>query len=270
MELSAYLRPWMTAGWLRADRPLVLAHRGLMAHVPEQTTASFQAAIDRGAEMIEADGQLSSDGQLVLMHDVTVDRTTNGSGRVADLSWDELSRLDAGSWFHPRYTGLGIPLATELVELAGSAGVGLCLEAKGATPDETARVAVRLAQLVRDRDALSWAFVASFDHHALIEAKRAVPDLLLAPERLPSLGPQAVEESLRQATALGAPVLQHRWEVLTAELVETLHGAGVAVWAWLTNDERSARVAIALGADGLFADDISVLVDVRARLCPPG
>ena len=255
--------------WLRPDHPLVVAHRGQSALVPEQTIASFQAAIDLGAEMIEADAQLSHDGRLALMHDLTVDRTTNGSGRVAELGWEELSRLDAGGWFNPRFRGLRIPLAEELVDLAGSAGIGLCLEAKGATTAEATRVAVALAHLVRDRDALRWAFVSSFNHRALADARRAVPGLLLAPERLPDHGPLPAEEALEQVIALGAPVLQHRWELLTAELVDLLHREGFAVWAWTTNDERSLRAAIGLGTDGLMGDDTSLLLKARARLCLP-
>lgn len=254
----------MTSSWIRPGRPLVVAHRGLRARVPEQTMPSFRAAIEHGAEMIEADALLSRDGELVLMHDDTVDRTTDGGGRVADLAWDELSRLDAGSWFAPEFAGLRIPRAVELIELARSAGIGLCLEAKGATTAEATAVAVALARLVADLDATSWAFVSGFDHRALAAAKAAVPGLLLAPERLPERGVQPPEETLREVLLLGSPVVQHRWELISADLVDVLHGAGIAIWAWNTNDLGSARLSVALGVDGVMGDDVDLLIAGRS------
>jgi glycerophosphoryl diester phosphodiesterase len=256
----------LTAAWLRPDRPLIVAHRGLRAHVPEQTVASFQAAITHGAEMIEADAQLSRDGQLVLMHDVDVDRTTNGHGSVADLTWAELSSLDAGGWFDPMFSGLRIPRASELLELAQAAGISLCLEAKGYSRDQAADIAVAIADLIVERDATTWAFVSSFDHEALIAARARVPAILIAPERLPEHGVQPAAETLRQAIDLEAPVIQHRWELLSADVVDTLHDGGVAVWAWNTNDARSARLALALGVDGVMGDDVDVLVTARSEL----
>jgi glycerophosphoryl diester phosphodiesterase len=226
--------------------------------------ASFRAAIEHGAEMIEADAQLSRDGELALMHDDTVDRTTDGHGLVGALTWDELSHLDAGGWFDPAFSGLRIPRVVDLLDLARDTGIGLCLEAKGPTPDHKRRVAIALAALVAEHDATARAFVSSFDHEALAAARATVPDLMLAPERLPEHGPQAAGETVRQALALGAQVIQHRWELITADLVAALHEAGIAIWAWNTNDEASTRSSIALGVDGVIGDDIDVLVAGRA------
>lgn len=229
---------------------------------------SFLAAIEHGAEMIEADALLSRDGELVLMHDDTVDRTTDGHGRVADMAWDELARLDAGIWFGPEFAGLRIPRAEELLDLARSAGIGLCLEAKGSTTAEATAVAVALANLVATRDATAWAFVSGFDQDALAAARAAVPTLLLAPERLPEHGVQLPEETLRQARALRSPVIQHRWELISADLVDTLHAAGIGIWAWNTNDLGSVRVSIALGVDGVMGDDVDLLLAGRSDAGP--
>ncbi|GAA0427576.1 glycerophosphoryl diester phosphodiesterase [Acrocarpospora corrugata] len=250
----------MTSPWLRAGRPLVVGHRGQRAHIPEHTMPSLRAAIQRGAEMIEADALLSRDGQLVLMHDTTVDRTTDGTGPLADLTWAELAELDAGSWFGPEFAGLRLLRAQDLIDLARAEDIALCLEAKGDRTEDTTRVAERLARLVADNDALDWAFVSSFDHHALAAAKAAVPALLLAPERLPEYGPQPPAETVRQALALGAPVIQHRWELISPDLVETLHDAGIAIWAWSTNDAEAVRISLALGVDAIMGDDVDVLV----------
>ncbi|MEO3863393.1 glycerophosphodiester phosphodiesterase family protein [Acrocarpospora sp. B8E8] len=246
--------------WLRADRPLVVGHRGQCAHIPEHTMPSLRAAIAKGAEMIEADALLSRDGELVLMHDTTIDRTTDGTGPLTDLTWAELSELDAGSWFGPAFAGLRLLRAQDLLDLARAEGIALCLEAKGDTTEDVTRVAERLARLVADNDALGWAFVSSFDHGALAAAKAAVPALLLAPERLPEHGTQTPAETVRQALALGAPVIQHRWELISPHLVDTLHDAGIAIWAWSTNDEDAVRISLALGVDAIMGDDVDLLV----------
>ena len=218
--------------------------------------------------MIEADAQLSRDGQLVLMHDADVERTTDGHGLVADLTWDELSTLDAGAWFDPSFEGLRIPRVSDLVDLAREAGVGLCLEAKGYTSEAMATIAVALADMISDVGATSWAFVSSFDHEAVAVARERLPALLIAPERLPEHGLQPVAETVRQATNLRAQVIQHRWELITAELVDALHAEGVAIWAWNTNDASSTQFALAMGVDGVIGDDVDVLVAARAESNP--
>lgn len=255
----------MSAAWVRPAHPLLIAHRGLRAHVPEHTVESFRAAIDHGAEMIEADVLISKDGELVLMHDTNVERTTSGRGRVDQLTWAEIASLDAGGWFGPQFTDLRVARVPDLLEIAAEAGIGLCLEAKGDDHAVTAEVARRLALVVRDFGAVEWAFVSSFDHEALAQAKARVPDLLIAPERLPEHGRQTPEETLHQALALGTPVIQHRWELITPDLLDLLHEHDIGVWAWNTNDASSVRWTLELDVDGIVGDDIALLVEGRAN-----
>lgn len=254
----------MSAAWVRPEQPLLIAHRGLRAHVPEHTVESFRAAIDHGAEMIEADVLISKDGELVMMHDTSVERTTSGRGRVDQLTWAELASLDAGGWFGTQFADLRVARVCDLLEMAVEFGIGLCLEAKGDDHAVTAEVARRLAMVVRDFGALEWTLVSSFDHEALARAKASVPDLLIAPERLPEHGRQAPEETLRQALALGAPVIQHRWELITPELLDLLHEHDIGVWAWNTNDAPSVQRTLELDVDGIVGDDIALLVEGRA------
>jgi glycerophosphoryl diester phosphodiesterase len=245
--------------WIRPGHPIRIAHRGVRARIPEHTLPSLEAAIAGGADMIEADGRLTRDGVLVLMHDATVDRTTDGHGPIADMTWTEVARLDAGTGSGTRFAGLRVLRVADLVVLARDANVALCLEAKGESPAQTAIVAEALARLAADHDALGWAFVSSFDHAALAHARSIVPELLIAPERLPEHGPQPAEVIVAQARALSAPVIQHRWETLDRATVDALHDARIAVWAWNTNDAESVARTLASGADGLVSDDIGIL-----------
>ncbi|HEY3523886.1 MAG TPA: glycerophosphodiester phosphodiesterase family protein, partial [Candidatus Limnocylindrales bacterium] len=93
------------AGGGRSGRPLVMAHRGQRATYPEQTLEAYEAAIRLGADAIETDVQRTRDGRLAMMHDLTLDRTTSGHGRIADHDWADIRRLDAGAWFDPAFGG---------------------------------------------------------------------------------------------------------------------------------------------------------------------
>jgi glycerophosphoryl diester phosphodiesterase len=98
------------------DRPLIVAHRGLLRHAPENTLANFRACLELGLGF-EFDVQKTRDGHLVCIHDDTVDRTTNGRGKLAEMTLDELRRLDAGSWFDPRFAGERVPTVEEVLKL---------------------------------------------------------------------------------------------------------------------------------------------------------
>src|SRR5215471_15400951 len=121
----------MTSINLRASggRPYVIGHRGAMGHAPENTFASFRKGFELGAPLLELDVHLSADGQLVVIHDETVDRTTNGSGRVADMSTAEIRRLDAGSWFGCAFAGEPVPMLSEVLQWMHGR-VGLVIELK--------------------------------------------------------------------------------------------------------------------------------------------
>src|SRR5919197_4354903 len=99
-------------------RPLVVGHRGAMGYAPENTLASFELAVEQGADVVELDVHLSRDGQVVVIHDEQLDRTTDGRGLVGDRTLDELKRLDAGSWFDPRFAGQRIPTLHEVLAWA--------------------------------------------------------------------------------------------------------------------------------------------------------
>lgn len=257
----------MTANpWLQPDRPLVIAHRGHCIEVPENTMEAYRRAIDLGTGMIECDVNRTKDDQLVMIHDWTLDRTTSGSGPVRDLTFEEVRALDAGSWFDRQFTGLRVPTTAETIELGREAGIRMCFEVKGETPDEYAGTAVRLAELLAERKALDWAFMSSYDHEAMAAAKARVPELLLAPERLPDDVPVDPDEALRQAVALGAPVLQNHWRHATRDLVRTLHDAGVALWLWPTTAESEIEAGLAIGVDGVMGDDVAAMVRAVAAM----
>lgn len=148
----------------------VCAHRGAMETHPENTVVAFREAVRAGAQMIEFDVQLSKDKRLVVLHDITVDRTTNGSGKVAELTFDEIRKLDAGSWKSPEFKGLKIPTLEEVLDEMPR-NVWLNIHLKGA--GETSKM---VAEILKKDGRLHQAFLAC-DAEAAKQAKSVVPEI---------------------------------------------------------------------------------------------
>lgn len=241
---------------------LVIAHRGHKVGAPEQTLAAYSLATDLGAAMIEADLRFSRDGVPLMLHDPDVSRTTNGNGRIADLDWQELRRLDAGSWFDPRFTAERIPRLDDLFELAIARNVALCIEAKGKSA-ENHRTALFAAKEIARRGRLDIDVVASFDHTALSAAVDAVPGLRTAPDRLPERGPsQSADDLIAQARAAKASIIQHHFADLDPAIVAEVQDAGIEIWAWPPANLDEAQATFDSGAIGLMGDDVAAIVAV--------
>jgi glycerophosphoryl diester phosphodiesterase len=115
---------------------------------------------------------------------------------------------------------------------------------------------------------LDQAFMSSFNHEVLKMAKSKCSELLLAPERLPDDAPPDPLEAVRQAQSFPAPVLQHQYAFLTAEVVYALHDDEIAVWSWPTDDEASLVLSIELGADAVMGDDVQLMLEILNRPRP--
>ena len=257
-----------TNPWIREYRPLSVAHRGHSIAYPENTLEAYRKAIELGVEMIECDVNITRDGKLVMMHDSTLDRTTNGSGLVSSVTWDEIQRLDAGRKFKPEFAGLRVPSTEETLLLYQEAGIFSCIEVKGANAEEANRIALGLVELFVKHDLLDTTFMSSYNHDAVHLAQSKCPELMTATERLPDDAPPDPAEALRQAKSFNAPVLQHQYTVLNADTVRVLHENNIAVWAWATTDEPSMLFSINLGVDALMGDDAELMIKVLNRMRP--
>ncbi|MDE3231578.1 MAG: glycerophosphoryl diester phosphodiesterase [Chloroflexota bacterium] len=242
--------------------PICYGHRGARGHAPENTLLAFALAFDLGADGIECDAQLSADGRLVIIHDETVNRTTNGRGAVRDLSFAALRQLDAGA-------GQRIPTLDETLALVAARGGLLNLELKAETDAEALRVgaavAERLAATPADDPLRARLLVSSFSLPAVEDIKRRLAWLRAAAlygERTWT-GPAMIERAL----ALGAEAIHPYPRILTAETVAAAHAAGLRVNVWTANRWQVIRQLIAWGVDGLFSDFPERVVIAR-RLAP--
>jgi glycerophosphoryl diester phosphodiesterase len=231
--------------------PFTSAHRGHSAAAPENTLAALDAAWRAGATVAEIDVRMSRDGQLVLMHDRTLDRTTNGRGAVSAMTAAELGRLDAGSWFGPAFAGEPIPrLDTVLAWARGR--IGLLVELK-IFPERDPRYLPRVIDTFRALDVAAGSAIASFDHRVLAAvhaAEPAWPIEMIYNARL--------ADPVAAARACGATLVSLEPEFCLAEDVAAMHQAGLAVLTTVLSLEHAAELD-AMGVDFIEADDAGLL-----------
>ncbi|HEV3405876.1 MAG TPA: glycerophosphodiester phosphodiesterase family protein [Candidatus Dormibacteraeota bacterium] len=221
-------------------RPLLGGHRGNPAEHPENTMRSFRSAIAMGCDLIECDVHLSSDGRLVVIHDHTLDRTTNGTGAVHDYTAAELRKLDAGE-------GEKIPLLQEVIELA-IGKVGLVIELKNLPPLYPG-LEEKLINMLRQLGAIQECAVVSFNHTAIHELRKVEPTLQLG--ILEGARPLHPAKMLRET---GADVYSPHWGATDPQVVQEVHAAGGAVAVWPVDDEAAIAWCRYTRPDAMFSN----------------
>ncbi|WP_194408948.1 glycerophosphodiester phosphodiesterase [Microbacterium cremeum] len=231
------------------EAAFIASHRGGAATAPENTLPAIAAALDSGFDYVEVDVALTADRQPVLMHDATVDRTTDGHGRLSALTLAEVRTLDAGAWFDPAYAGTPVPTLDEFLESLAASGARAIIELKGEWDAEAVTAAV--AQ-VAARDLERRVALASFDARtlALVAAGSDVVSRLLILKNVPA----DVVSAVAEAGARG--VIVSRKAVLDRPaIVDELHAAGSRVVVYTLNDDEYWDAVTALGVDGIVTDD---------------
>lgn len=221
-------------------RPLVGGHRGNPADHPENTMRSFRSAIAAGCDLIECDVHLSSDGRLVVIHDHTLERTTNGRGLVRDHSASELRKLDAGH-------GERIPYLQEVIELA-LGKVGLVIEIKQ-IPIQYPGLEDKLVAMLRQLGAVAECAVVSFHHPSIRGLRDMEPRLQLG--ILEGARPIDPARMLREA---GADVFSPHWGATDPQLVKEVHAAGGAVAVWTVDDDAAVAWCKFCKPDSVFTN----------------
>lgn len=239
----------------RTDRPLVIGHRGDRAHRPENTLVAFAAAEAAGADMVELDVTVSRDGHLVVIHDDTLERTTDGRGPVCDRTLAELGRLDAGGRFDPRFAGEPLPtLEAVLRAVAGRVAVNIEIKATTAQGPVDPAIVDDVVALVRRLGVEAAVIVSSFDPALLERTRRLAPALALAVlVEFPADLPAALDHCRR----LDAAALHPERTLVTADLVAAVHADGRRLFPWTVNDADEIRRLLGIGVDGVITDDPS-------------
>jgi len=221
----------------------IWAHRGASAVAPDNTLAAFAEAEAAGADGIELDIHLCRDGIPVVIHDDDVERTTDGRGQVAGLRLAELRRLDAGSWFSPRFAGEPVPTLEEVLTWAGDR-LRLNLEIK----DYLAGAAI--VELLRQFP-VARVLVSSFNHRLLADLRRAEASLPLAF----LVDSRFWRGAVHRAAAAQAESLHPRQDLVDRVMSAACHHHGLAVYSWTVDDPQRIRELERLGVDGVFTND---------------
>ncbi len=241
-----------TAAW---PYPRWIAHRGAGKLAPENTLAAFRLGAAHGYRMYECDAKLSADGVVFLLHDATLERTTNGQGVAGERAWSALSQLDAGGWHSRAFAGEAPATLEGVARHCQAHGHWLNIEIKP-TPGleaQTGRTVAREAARLWARDTAHTPLLTSFQPDALQAARDAAPDL---PRGL--LLDTLWSGWLETAARLGCVALVCNHALWDATTVAQAKGAGLKTLAYTVNDEWAARRLLDLGLDGIITDRVDL------------
>lgn len=234
---------------VEADRILIIGHRGASAYAPENTLAAFKLAVAMKADLVEDDYHVTKDDRLIVIHDSTVDRTTDaikkwGGQKIAVKSKTlaELRTLDAGSWKDPRFAGEKLPTFGEAARTMLKGSVPL-LEQKSGSAKQT------LAEL-KEIDAVEKVVVQSFNWQFLRQLHDLEPKIVLG-----ALGNgELTATRIRVIMKTGAGVVGWEHKDLNADAIQRIHAAGMRAWAWTVDDEKDIRRLVEAGIDGIITN----------------
>jgi len=232
-------------------QPVIFAHRGASAHAPENTLAAFELALEHGADAIELDVKLSADGQAVVIHDTTVDRTTGAHGRVKDLSLAHLRSLEAGSFFGARFHTEKIPMLEEVFEAVGRrAFINVELTNYNSPGDQLVET---VCMLVKKFNLQNRVLFSSFFASNLKKARGLLPDVpcgLLAMPGILGAWARSFGFSFGSYAALHPNLAD-----ATHPQIQRAHRLKRRVHVWTVNAEADMRRLFGWGVDGIFTDD---------------
>ncbi|GAA0781983.1 glycerophosphodiester phosphodiesterase family protein [Roseibium denhamense] len=236
-------------------RAAIVCHRGACLQAPENTFAALEKAIEIGADVVEFDVRPSRDGVLYVHHDETVNRTTNGTGRFADMTSDEIDQLDAGRWFHADFAGESVPRLSDFLD-ACRGRIKTYAEIKEGDPAE-----VRDMLAARGMLADAWTF--SFDQSIRAQARAQVPDL----RRMVLF---AHVGSVERAVALDAHILEFHEGDVSEALVAQAKSAGLITQMFYGGSDRAVfETAVRCGVEQMNIDHVELFRDVEKALLEP-
>jgi glycerophosphoryl diester phosphodiesterase len=255
-----------------SESPLIIAHRGASAHAPENTLTAFQMALDAGAEGVEFDVQLSRDGIPVVIHDTSLERTGLLREKVADLTANELGRIDVGSWFNKKYpkrakpdfTEQTVPTLVQVLKLLEPTKGLIYIELKCARAD-CAPLVKAVCDIIRDSRQLSQMIVKSFKLAAIPVVNYHLPEVqtaaLFAPQIMDFL--RRRKHIIAIAREFGAHQISLHRSLVTRRLVSLAADAGMPVTIWTADNPKWIRRCRKLGIKALITNDPARLIAVR-------
>lgn len=240
-------------------RPLVTAHRGASADYPENTLAAFEAGLQAGADLSECDVHRSADGRLMVIHDDTVERTTDGTGRIGDMTAEEIQALDAGGWKGDTFSDQQIPELDSVIELHRDHDAHLTIEIKdySCTAD--------VIGLVKDSRAEDFVSLCSFSFDECVRARELAPEIPVAfiyAGQNERLTPQTL---VKKVLSSHIQVLSVHQSLASEALVYECRLRGIGLWVWTVDDEKTIARLRDLGVPNIVTNRPALALEIVGR-----
>lgn len=227
---------------------LILAHRGASGYAPENTIAAFKKAISLGADGIETDVQLSKDNEIVLIHDESVDRTTDGRGYIKDLTLKEIKKLDAGRWFNDKFIGQRVPILEELLSLAKDKDILLNIELKNNVISYK-NIEEKVVNLINRYNLKDRVIISSFNHTSLLKIKHIDSDI-----RTGMLYMSRLSNPIAHAKAINADALHPSYKRLSRRLIDAATQNKLMINTFTVNRKEHIKKLKEVGVTSIITD----------------
>ncbi len=229
-----------------------VAHRGASGYAPENTIAAFDKALDMKADYIEIDVQRSKDGRLVIIHDTTVNRTTDGTGNVKDLTFEQLENLDAGSFKGEQFKGEKIPTFEEVLDrYHGKIGILIEMKSPELYPGIEEMVVEELKKRNLDKPQNDKIIVQSFNFDSVKKMSQLLPDVPMGV--LTSSKADTTDAALKEF-ATYADYFNPSYGIVSKELVDKVHGLGMGISSWTVRSHEAAQFLFDMNVDAIITD----------------
>lgn len=250
--LSFAAPPPKTPAWGLVQRhttPVVIAHRGASILAPENTLAAIEQAVSVGAKAIEFDVRRTSDKKLILMHDATLARTTNGRGRVRSTSWSYIAKLSAGGWFGSDFQGERVPLLSDALNALGPKSIA-AIELKTAEP-----ILIDLRRAISQQEATGRVVIFSFKVKQIMDSRKLLPNtpalLLIDTDRFAG---GYSDQLIANSISIAPDAIGLNESGATKKIVSRFHKAGIPVFVYTVDDPRRVAQMVHLGVDGIISN----------------
>ncbi len=237
-------------------RPLVITHRGANKYAPQNTLPAFERAVEIGTDGFETDVHITKDGEIAICHNYTIDETSTGKGKIAEMTLSQLKKFDFGSYFSKKFEGTEMPTLDEFLSFVETTDIEILnIEIKSPKENETG-IVKKTIEKVKEHGLFDKLLISSFDPDLLVEAKmidiNCKTGFLYSPKSPTT--PKMCWRAVEYAKSIGCDALHPYFLFVTEKYVKEAHAAGIKVNPWTVNMPEAIDKMLRLGVDGIITD----------------